>query len=274
MKKAFAVFSIVLIFFLFTLPLFATDYVFQVDVTLITDSSGGYTHYFATRRIYDNADATVTQYFNNPISIVYAGDSHLTGLQVKAVLDGIGSQLYTGYLVTLDIGGTNVIGNYTDLTPISPGIYYIPSDTYFTFTTSIQLTYSNPIVFTPYNFDTEAEPSYFGYRSGYEDGARDKEKELLDIITGLRNENDLLRDQNTTLVDAYNQGVQYGLDQAAENQKFVQNVVTTSITSFSDVVKIFLDLKILGISVYQVVLLACLIPLFVIVFKFVVHKNG
>lgn len=271
MKKVFAILSVFLILTLLAIPLFALDVAITVDVILVSDSASGVTQSITTLRSYATGDVA-TVYNTNPISIVYVDEEDLFSVSIKATLSENGRAEYTGYLVSITgTGGSNIIGSYTDLLPDSGGNYYIPNDTYFMITSDLQGT--APMVFTPVNVNDPIDQNNLGYSAGYQDGIKYQKNIDEKRIAYLEQQIQALESVSPSadqLQSAFSQGAQ----EAAATKTFIQDVVTTGVNGFTDVVQQFFSLQVLGISLYQIVLVACLIPLFVVIFKFVVHKNG
>lgn len=271
MKKVFAILGVVVILCLTALPLFALSISINIDVILVSDSASGVTASISTNRGYSTG-SIVTVYDTNPISLVYVGDEDLMSCSIKATLSENGRAEYTGYLVSITgTGGSNIIGSYTDLQPDSSGSYYIPNDTYFNITSDLQGT--APMVFTPVNINNAVDGNNYGYSAGYNDGIKYQKGIDEKRIAYLEQQIQALQASSPS-ADQLQAAFAQGASEAAATKTFVQDVVTTGVNGFTDVVQQFFNLQVLGISLYQIVLVACLIPLFVVVFKFVVHKNG
>lgn len=280
MKRFFAVFSVLLILFLFSVPLFALNVILNIDVYLYFDDGLNKTEKITFwYQDSNHPNGTQTDYTSagqyNIINLVYT-DLDFAGL--KAVLTAEGSQLYTGYLVSMMDNGVNVVGQYfADLTPDSNGNYYVPNDTFIYVSVSID---NAPLMsWSPVNINDPVDQSNLGYSSGFNAGVQYQLGQDLARIEYLENQIDSLTNQLSNLSsldidqikrDAFLDGQR----SVPEAKQFVEDVVVTSIDGFTGVIKEFFNLNVFGIYIYQIVLIACLLPLFIFILKITMAKHG
>lgn len=265
MKKVFAILSVVFILCLTVLPLFALNVYLNIEIVLINDVK--YINSVTVRRSYESDPDTVySDTYTNQVNsfsyiqLQYFGIS--AGLTSQALQDG-----YTGVYVYLydlsDMGNPLDISIYTNLSS-----NYVDNLTEFYFTQDV----SNAKLEL---YPAKSQEIDFGTPSDYQRGRQDQ----LRIDTQKMNE---LQDRITELTASsggqydtgYSNGYTDGFQASEATRGYLEGVVTTGINGFADTVKQFFDLQVLGIKVYQVVLIVCMIPLFIFLFKVVVHKNG
>lgn len=271
MKKVLAIIGVSVLLALTALPLFALDVALSIDVVLVSDDPPGVTASITTERQYSTGNIT-TVYTSNPISLVYVNEENLMGVGIKATLSENGRAEYTGYLVSIQGNESNIIGSFTDLTPDSAGNYYIANDTYFHITSDLQNT--APMIFTPVNINDSIDPNNYGFSAGYNFGKKEQARLDQARIDYLQSQIDYyqasMEERAEDLRKAYNTWNQA----QGDTVEYVGDIVSTGINGFSDVIGQFFQLRVLGLTVYQIVLVACLIPLFIFIFKLVVHKNA
>jgi len=242
----------------------AIDTGFYVDVNFTAQFS------YTLTTLRDGSYSTV--YTSFPVALVY---DDLYTLKLKMKLDqNATAQGYTGYFVTYIIDGVNKIGLYTDLVPDQTNNYYIADDTYFSWFASAS---GGTVQFIPVNYVYFIDQN-FGYTQGYKQGRAEQIEanqaqiqELQEQILYWQNQVYEIHDVEAAIIDAENRGFDKGIKEAKATKTFIQDTISTGIDGFSDVVKGFLDLQVLGIHVYQVILVACLIPLFIFILKRVTH---
>ena len=270
-KKLLAFLACVFILLFSFIPLvLALDFI--VDLTIVDTSF--------VDAVYTLRDDQTLNSYQNGDSIVF---TDLTTLKVKAVLDQTGiDQGFNGFFVTLrsSVSNANVINTFVaqgDLTAVATAngyFYFIPDNTYFTWAVSCDGYY---LSFTPVYYSLNDNSGYGGYSAGYDAGFMAGKQSMYGQISKLQTEYDQLeqayQNQSNINVDQIaKDNYEKGLAEAGANQVFVQDVVKTGINGFSSILGNLLSIEVLGIKLYAIVLVICLIPFSIFILKLVTHR--
>lgn len=268
MKKVFAIVTIVFVLFLFTVNCFALDVYMNVTLDLINE-----VRYTSSVTVVRNYQSNPEQIYTETFTGLTTNLSYiqLTSLSLTPALNSDGIQAgYTGFLVfaTDNQTGTFIdVSTFTDLSPTGSD-YYLPNRTSLNIISSVN---NITLEFFPYS----SEFMEFNSQQSYERGKQDQLREDTELINDLQAQIDALTEgEDSPYQIGYKAGYQLGWDNHEAQYGFLQDTVKTGINGFSDVVKQFFELEVIGVKVYQIVLICCMIPLFIFFLKVVLHKNG
>lgn len=229
------------------------------------------------------------------VHVTYISSSHCTGFQFKTsesanfttyqegsdivatseynataklALTAAGVQAgYTGFLIYLTqysnwTTAENLANLFlNDVLVLNNGQVYVDSNEEFYFTRDTQDFY---FACVPVNYANYI--SSIGNHA-YEDGKRDGLAENQARINELESTIAVLTDESTSAGQYYSQGLAEGFDQGSHTDEYIRDVTTTIVNGTGSIIGELLGLEVLGIKMYQIALVAVMLPLTIFLVK-------
>lgn len=262
-KRIGSVFAVLLLILIMTiLPTLALS----INVTINYVGAGGYSAgiYFKTS---DSVD--YTNYQEGATIVAYADYSAQAYISLTQEALNMG---YTGFLLYLTeskyyVSDQNLVPTYLQESYISlaDGTFYVASGDVFLFYKDTMDLFLTAVPVNYDNYITSIANSEF--ERGRRQGMADQQGRINELESTLA----VLTDEGTSRLDAYWDGVTDGYNLSDANQQYVKDVAVTIVDGTGSIIEQLLNLQILGISLYQIALLACAIPFTIFLVKICIH---